>query len=239
QLISYGRMTVDKIAAIVSGTVMLSEGSEELWRCLIMTKEYDKKWITLLGQILPELGVEALIVYADTIKIDMSPEYGGLISHALGQIKPENVKKLQQAAGSVVYRRWKNYLNQVKDKKSGLHGIFISAYGELICGAVRHIYGEQEMWDQELSEEILQLERDMEGWYSDVMQMKTVFFVHMSQLCLLLCAAAELGLQPGKRCKEMIHRAKRLMEMQEYLWKDENQRVKLYGMLDKFSEMRC
>ncbi len=233
QLISYGSMTEEKRTAIVSGTVMLSEGSEELWRRMIRKKEYNKKWLEILGQLLSGLSERALVVYAETIHMDMPENYGAFISDSLQQMDPESTERLYRTAASCIYARWKEHLNYIRGKKSGLHEMFTNGYVELIYHAALYLYSEQKTWENEFAEVFLSFEKDLVGWYLDAVEMTTVFFADVSELCMLLCVAVDSGIYPTQKCREMLIRLKRLLEMYQYLWKEEDQKMVLEQTLTK------
>ena len=236
QLISFDSMTEEKRAAIVLGTVMLSEGSEELWRRMIRKREYDKKWLAILGSVLPELSERALVVYAETIRMDMSKEYGALISNSLWQMEPESMERLYRTAASCIYARWKEYLSLIRGKKSGLQEIFTNGYAGLIYGAALYLYNEQQTWEDMVTRILLSFEKDMVSWYSNVVQMEAVFFADISELCLLLHVAVDLGIRPTQECKEMLLRSKRLIDMNQYFWKKNRQKTALKQMITELLE---
>lgn len=233
QLLLYGTSN-DKIwEVLAAGIVKLSNGCGELWQRWIRTFELNRKWTTLLGKVLPELEEQALLVYVQTIRIRMPEKKAEEINWSLSQMDDEKSEKLYSSVDSIVYQRWKDYLQQLREEKYGCHGIIVSGYAELIFNSALHLFDTQDKWEQEVSEALVLFMRAQVEWYIGITQMKTVFFIHISQLYLLFSVGTTQGFVPGETVRAIFECAKRQMEMQEYLWEDERQRDVLYQRMDE------
>lgn len=233
QLLRGSRQSPEKAEALVSGARMLSEGNVTLWERLIRTGEYNRTWQSLLGLVLSGLGEQALIIFAKTIRMDLSEDQCAIISDSLGRMKMEEMERVQQVCAAVLYSRWKEYLEMLHEKKSGLHGIQTSGYQALIFQAIRYVYREQNGWEREVMDSLSLYEEDMCNWYKSVVELSTVFFIHMSKLFLLLCVGAELGFCPGNELRHMLEGAARHMEKLEYLWMDERKKTAMERCLEE------
>lgn len=233
QLLLYGTSN-DKIwEVLAAGIVKLSNGCGELWQRWIRTFELNRKWTALLGKVLPELEEQALFVYVQTIGLRMPEEKTEEISWALHQMDNEKLEMFYSSVASIVYQRWKDYLWQLREEKYGCHGIVISGYAELIFNSVLHLFDTQDKWEQEVSETLVLFMRAQVEWYTGITQMKTVFYIYMSQLYLLFAVGTTQGFVPGETVRAIFECAKRQMETQEYLWEDERQRDVLYQRMDE------
>ena len=183
--------------------------------------------------VLSGLGEQALIIFAKTIRMDLSGDQCAMISDSLGRTKPEEMERVQQVCAAVLYSRWKEYLETLRGKKSGLHGIQTSGYQALIFQAIRYVYREQTGWEREVMDSLSLYEEDMCNWYKSVVELSTVFFIHMSQLFLLLCVGLDLGFCPGNELRHMLEGAARHMEKLEYLWMDERQKTAMERCLEE------
>lgn len=223
QLLRTESHSLEKVEAVVSGISMLSEGDETLWERWIRTEEYNKNWQSLLGRILPELGSDALLLFAKTIRMDFPENQYAQISNSLSQMNAKKMERVQHACASILYSRWKEYLQALREKKSALRGVLMSGYQELIFQSLRYVCRDQAVWEREVMDCLSLFEEDMYSWYTNVVELSAVFFVHMSQLFLLLHAGADLGVYPGKKLSRMLEKAEQQMEVQEYLWKNDGQ----------------
>ena len=102
----------------------------KLWKRWIYKNEYNLKWQSMVGEVLIVLQAEALIVYAETIHLDMTSERNELriITNAFRKISADRVDYILSVISEVIYFRWKNYIQEKKERRKYQSEIIISAY---------------------------------------------------------------------------------------------------------------
>jgi hypothetical protein len=240
QILRYDKKDEKMSEIMVQGLVMLSDNDESLWKRWIRTFEYDKKWISLLGDVLPCLHEAALTVYAQTIRMDLSEDRTGVIDQELDRVPPEAMERILRSVAGPLYQRWKAYLHGMKKEKNGLHEMKFGGYIDLIFLSVMHLCQDSETWEKEISEVASDLQSAMTEWYPDVVRMETVFFAQVSQLYLLLYAGRELKKKPDAQLIKLLLATEKQLYMQEYFWKADKageyaQRESLYQLIASFT----
>lgn len=160
----------------------------ELWKRWIDKNEHNIKWQRITGEVLAGLPEESLIVYAETIHLDMTSERNqlGIITEAFRKIPVEKMNYILSVISKVVYFRWKNYLLKKKKQRENQLEIIISAYTNIILWSMGIFIEKNNIWEKEIVDGIETLEKDMYEWYEREIQMKSVFFLDVTWIFYLL-----------------------------------------------------
>ncbi len=179
--------------AFISGIVLLSEESEYLWIRWIKKEEYKKYWRKILGKVLPRLCTQAMLIFANTIRIDMDMQYHQDIFESLSVMSEEEEEYVLSVIGDTITARWKNYLEGIRQSKKYHKGLFFSAYGALIYNAMAQNVENDQMWITEVNQCIDRMYDGLEDWYTSKLQRATVYYVDMTELYTLLHIGEALG----------------------------------------------
>lgn len=160
----------------------------ELWKRWIDKNEHNIKWQRMAGEVLAGLPAESLIVYAETIHLDMTSERNqlGIITEAFRKISDDKMDYILSVISEVVYFRWKNYLHKKKEQRENQLEIIISAYTNIILWSMSIFIEKNNIWETEIVDGIETLEKDMYEWYEREIQMKSVFFLDVTWIFYLL-----------------------------------------------------
>lgn len=160
----------------------------ELWKRWIDKNEHNIKWQRMVGEVLAGLPAEPLIVYAETIHLDMTGERNqlGIVTEAFRKIPVDKMDYILSVISEVVYFRWKNYLQKKKKQRENQPEIIISAYTNIILWSMGIFIEKNNIWEKEIIDGIETLEKDMYEWYEREIQMKSVFILDVTWIFYLL-----------------------------------------------------
>lgn len=160
----------------------------ELWKRWIDKNEHNIIWQRMAGEVLAGLPAEPLIVYAETIHLDMPSERNqlGIITEALQKIPAYKMDYILSVISEVVYFRWKNNLQNMKKQRKHQEEIIISAYTNIILWSKSIFIEKNNIWEKEIVDGIETLEEDMYEWYEREVHMKSVFFLDITWIFYLL-----------------------------------------------------
>lgn len=204
--------TAKEEETFISGIVLLSTENEALWIRWIKKEEYKRYWMRILGKVLPRLCTQAMLVFANTIRIDMDVQYQQDIYESLCVMSEEEEEYVLRGIGEAATNRWEDYLEGMRQSKKYHNGLFFSAYGALIYSAMVHNMENEQMWICEVNKCIDRLYDGLEDWYTSKSQRDTVYYVDMTRLSALLqvgkalefCAGEDLEDRLSKLEKEPI-----------------------------------
>lgn len=159
-----------------------------LWKRWINNNEYNLKWQRMVGEVLVELPVEPLIVYAETIHLDMTSERNelGIITEAFQKISDDRIDYILSVISEVIYFRWRNIIQEKKKQRKYQSKIIISAYTNIILWSMNMFFEKNDIWEKEIVDGTGILEKDMYEWYENESQMKSVFFIDVTWIFYLL-----------------------------------------------------
>lgn len=197
----------------ISGIVLLSVESESLWVRWIQKEEYKGYWMRILGRVLPGLCVQAMLVFAYTIRIDMDKRYYQDIYESLCVMSEEEEEYVLGVIGHTVVNRWKNYLEGIRQSKKYHKGLLFSAYGALIYSAMVYNMENEQMWICEVNECIDRLYDGLEDWYTSKLQRDTVYYVDMTRLSTLLQVGKDLEFCADEDLEGRLSRLENYVQM--------------------------
>lgn len=160
-----------------------------LWKRWINKNEYNMEWQKIIGKVLAELTEEPLIVYANTIHLDMVNQKDELkiITEAFQKIPEDRIDYVLSVISEDICLRWKNYVKKKKEQKKFQSDIMISAYTNVILWSMDVHMKETDIWEKEFVTNAEVLEQDMYEWFENRSQMSSVFFIDVTQIFYLLC----------------------------------------------------
>ena len=207
--------TAKEEEGFISGIVLLSEESESLWVRWIQKEEYKGYWMRILGRVLPRLCVQAMLVFADTIRIDMDKRYYQDIYESLSVMSEEEEEYVLGVIGHTVVSRWKNYLEGIRQSKKYHKGLLFSAYGALIYSAMVYNMENEQMWICEVNECIDRLYDGLEDWYTSKLQRDTVYYVDMTRLSTLLQVGKDIEFSADEDLNSKLSRLENFVQMKK------------------------
>lgn len=234
QVLNGAKESTEVNSALERGSVLLSAGDRDIWKRWIRRNEYNKKWIGLLGRVLPKLSSEGMSIYAETIRLDMDIKYYRCIYSSLEVMSEAEYKEFCKIIAPIIYRRWKEMLGAKRESGNCQRGLVCTGYGDLVLGAMFILFAEQTDWENELSAEIDRLITDMTAWYSKITEMANVFFLDITQIYYLVYIVKIHAHEVGPHLSEKLGNVKKLMQNFDYLWdrRDEENKKKVYEILN-------
>lgn len=193
----------------------------ELWKRWIDKNEHNIKWQRMAGEVLAGLPAEPLIVYAETIHLDMTSERNqlGIITGAFRKIPVDKMDYILSVISEVVYFRWKNYLKKKKKQRENQMEIIISAYTNIILWSMGTFIKKNSIWEKEIVDGIETLEKDMYEWYERESQMKSAFFLDVTWIFYLLRLKKYiLSDIKTESVATSVHRVREILKRLEVFW---------------------
>ncbi len=224
---------------IVSAIRRVADTDLKLWKRWIIKTEYNVEWHRLLGDILGRLQKEALEIYADTITLDMATPRKEIeiITAAFETIPDAQRNFVIGVMANRIFARWTDDIEQKKMRKDFQSGIIISAYSNIILYCLDKYLSEDNKWEDFLVSWIVSLESDMYEWRESISQMRSIFFLNITQIYYCLCLKKdELKSISDLKTIEHMHKLKRIISIYELKgFGDENQSLimkEMKGMLN-------
>jgi len=234
QVLNEARESTEVNSALERGSVLLSAGDCDIWKRWIRRNEYNKKWIGLLGRVLPKLSSEGMSIYAKTIRLDMDMKYYRCICSSLEVMSEAEYEVFCNTIAPIIYRRWKEMLGAKRESGNYQRGLVCTGYGNLVLGAMFFLFVEQTDWEKELVDEINRLITDMMAWYPRITEMANVFCLDITQIYYLINIGITHAYEVGPYLSEKLGNAKKIMQNFDYLWdrRDEENKKKVYEILN-------
>ncbi len=202
---------------LIQGITVLSTQSDELWKYWIKKHEYNKKWQRLLNKVLLSINKDALLVYVDTIDINMDIINGQEIYRAINEIPVEKMKSIQKIISEALCKRWKCYLEQIRTAKPYHDNMKKSAYEGLLLSAIRYYECRiQTDWEKNVVANIDILLTHMNQWHKSYTEFKSIFWIDYTQIMYLMNIGVECGYSQEK-VQGKIQKLQLYIERNRYL----------------------
>lgn len=181
----------------------------------------------MIGEVLAELTEEPLVVYANSIHLDMVVRKDELriITESFHEITDDRFDYILSVISEDICQRWKNYVQTKKEQKKFQSGIMISAYTNIILWSMDVVMKKRYIWEKEFFTITKTLEHDMYEWFENESQMRNVFFVDMTQIFYLLHVKKyELSDMGTEVVLNAVSKIKILMKRLDRFWDRNNER---------------
>lgn len=168
--------------------VNFAEQDQELWRKWITKNEYNVKWEKIVGMVLSELDDDSLLTYAQTInlKIPMDNNIYVALSKSFLDVSEDIREGILKCISKVVFERWNKTLYKCKIEDKFRDRVFVSLYVDFILLSLDAMLHTDELWEDELTNQIALLKKDYEAWASSLTEFLKNFFLNLTQIYLLL-----------------------------------------------------
>lgn len=207
-----------------------------LWARWINKNEHNKEWQKIIGEVLADLTEESLVVYANTIHLDMANEENelGIITESFQNIPNRRIDYILSVIAGEICLRWKNYVQEKKEQKKFQVDIMISAYKNIIIWSMDALMNEKGNWEKEFVANAETLEKDMYEWFENESQMSSIFFFDMTQIFYLLHSKKSvLSDMNTQAVLDAVHKIKVIIKRFDAFWDRNNDRkTELEFLLD-------
>lgn len=212
---------------IVRAVKKIAMHDSELWERWLNKNEHNMTWQKMIGEVLAELTEEPLVVYANSIHLDMVVRKDELriITESFHEITDDRFDYILSVISEDICQRWKNYVQTKKEQKKFQSGIMISAYTNIILWSMDVVMKKRYIWEKEFFTITKTLEHDMYEWFENESQMRNVFFVDMTQIFYLLHVKKyELSDMGTEVVLNAVSKIKILMKRLDRFWDRNNER---------------
>lgn len=193
----------------------------ELWKRWNNKNEYNIEWQKSVGEVLAGLTEESLIIYANTIHLDIENRNDLLriITEAFQNIPDDCIEHILSVISEDICLRWKNYIQIKKEQKKFQSDITISVYINIILWSMETLMKEKDIWEKEFVANAETLEKDMYEWYENKSQMISVFFIDVTQIFyLLFLKKSELSDMKTEAILNATYKIRMLMKRFDVFW---------------------
>lgn len=208
---------------IANGAARLSDLDGELWKFWLNREEYQERWIACLDEVLGRLDKKGLEIYAESIRMNCPADRMLKITEAFRRIPDEREEFLMDNIAGILYRRWKEYLLEIKEKGTSTDSLILGGYANVILFSIYFLFGNTELWQEEFDRIVREFYEDMFRWYQSKTQLSAFYFAGLTQIYLfLLLGRKEMKIQQSEKLKAEISRIRELMIKRHELWGKED-----------------
>lgn len=210
---------------IVKAVKQIATHDFGLWKRWINKSEHNTAWQKMIGEVLAELTEESLVVYANSIQLDMANQKDELriITESFHEITDDRFDYVFSVVSEDMYLRWNNYIQKKKEQKKCQSDIMISAYTNIILWSMNAYMREIYIWEKEFVTIAEALEQDMCEWFENESQMSSIFFIDLTQIFYLLhIKKSELSDMRTEVILNAVNKIKTLIERLDGFWDRNN-----------------
>lgn len=202
----------------IQGIKVLFMKSKEPWKHWIKKHEHNRQWQRLLNRVLLSLSEDALIIYADTIDINIDIANGQEIYRTINEISAEKMQGIQNQISEPLCLRWKSYLEELRRAKTYHDSVKKMAYVGLILPAIRYYECRtQSDWERIIISNIDILLKHMTQWYKSYTQFKSIFWIDYIQIIYLMNIGDECGYTQENEVQKKVQELELFIERNKYL----------------------
>lgn len=186
QIINLSSWDEDRKNIVIQGIVELAEKDTDFWKYWIQENETNKRWIELLPCVLSGLSERALKDYAQTIQLDLPFAWKEDIDNAFETITKNDFTHIFSHITDIICERWKEYIENIIGQKKNTTEVIKTGYMFIIYYAMYFYYDTVEKWNSELELIIDTFDKDMNAWYENETQIRSMFYIRLTQVFYLL-----------------------------------------------------
>ena len=212
---------VEKYSEYISnGFICLSSLSKEIWVYSITYFENDNSFYKILGCVLGNLSEDALLSYAETIKIDHYQTKLKEVTEAFQNIPDNKDIYVLNTISSTILRRWKELVIGMRETKQFFNCFVISSYTNLILWSIDKQILDTDGFIECFNQTYQQLVEDVFCWRENSTVFHAYYFLSVTHLNLLrlICQNRKFDLRKYPDFCMILEGAKDIIEKYEYLW---------------------
>lgn len=195
------------IATMVSSIIKFANYDRMLWERWIKTQEYQEKWQTHVAKVLEQLNDEGLVIYADTISLDMACHNNLLkiITDGFRSITSEKMDHILKTISPRIIERWELLVTEYKNNKKFINSTLICPYTNVILMCMNYSYSKKQILER-IEHYIQIFVCEDEIWYTSVSDYSSNINLNFTNIFYILMCNSEIVdiLKGSKNIKEHL-----------------------------------
>lgn len=206
------RTPIENIAIenTVTSIIKFANCDNTLWEQWIKTQEYNEKWETLVANVLEHLNDEGLLIYSNTISLDMTCHNNLLkiITEGFKSISCEKTDHIFEVIAPRIIERWNLLVAQYKNDRKFTNSTLISPYTNLILMCMNYSYSQERILEK-IEHHIQTFVSEDEKWYtSDSDYISNINLNFTNVFYILICNGKIIeilrGCEKVKECLKLL-----------------------------------
>lgn len=181
------------ISNIVGSIIKFANYDRMLWKRWIKKQEYHEKWQTIVPKVLEQLNDEGLVIYADTISLDMACHNNILkiITDGFKDISSEKIEHILETISPRIIERWERLVAEYKNNKKFTNSTLICPYTNVILLCMNYSYSKEQILER-IEYYIQNFVYEDELWYTSVSDYITSINLNFTNIFYMLICNSEI-----------------------------------------------
>lgn len=206
---------------IIAAVKKLANIDLKLWKRWIQKNENNSCWQKLLFPVLSQVEKKALKIFAQTIDLDMTLQGQRIEDFWTTFESLSDISKnyILSNVSSIIIDRWNDLIEKKKKEFVIINEPLITGYINLILNSLQKSLQNKEKWKAAFLKWAEVLEEDMYLWYARQINMKSIFFYDITQLCYILIVGQEFQfIQIDEAISNCAQKVKMIIDQYDYFW---------------------
>lgn len=225
------------ITNMVSSIIKFANCDKMLWKRWIKKQEYHEKWQTIVAKVLEQLNDEGLVIYADTISLDMACRNNLLkrITDGFKNISSEKMKHILEIISPRIIERWEMLVTEYKNNKRFINSTLICPYTNVILMCMNYSYSNKQILER--IEHYIQIfvSKD-EIWYTSASDYSSNINLNFTNIFYVLMCKSEIVdiLKGSENIKEYLKLLQSLLNKYTKVLRSENEEfIKVLSLIEE------
>ena len=225
---------------IVSSIIKFANYDRTLWERWIKKQEYHEKWQTIVVKVLEQLNDEGLVIYADTISLDMACHNNlpKIITDGFRSITSEKMDHILETISPRIIERWELLVTEYKNNKNFINSTLICPYTNVILMCMNYSYSKKQILER-IEHYIQIFVCEDEIWYTSVSDYSSNINLNFTNIFYILMCNSEIVdiLKGSENIKEYLKLLQSLLNKYTKVLRSENEDfIKVLELIKKVFE---
>lgn len=214
------------ITNIVSSIIKFANCDKMLWERWIKKQEYHEKWQTIVAKVLEQLNDEGLVIYADTISLDMACHNNLLkiITDGFRSIISGKTDHILEIISPRIIERWEMLVTEYKNNNKFINSTLICPYTNVILMCMNYSYSKKQILER--TEHYIQIfVCEDEIWYTSVSDYSSNINLNFTNIFYILMCKSEIVdiLRSSENIQEYLKLLQSLLNKYTKVLRSENE----------------
>ena len=225
------------ITNIVSSIIKFANCDKMLWERWIKKQEYNEIWQAIVAKVLEQLNDEGLLIYADTISLDM-PCHNNLleiITDGFGSISSGKMEHVLKTISPRIIKRWETLVTEYKNNKKFINSTLICPYTNVILMCMNYSYSKKQILER-IEHYIQIFVCEDEIWYTSVSDYISNINLNFTSIFYMLICKSEIVdiLKGSENIKEYLELLQSLLNKYTKVLRSENEDfIKVLSLIEE------
>ncbi len=214
------------ITNMVSSIIKFANCDKMLWERWIKKQEYHEKWQTVVAKVLEQLNDEGLVIYADTISLDMACQNNLLkiITDGFRGISSGKMDHILKTISPRIIERWEMLVTEYKNNKKFINSTLICPYTNVILMCMNYSYSKKQILER-IEHYIQIFVCEDEIWYTSVSDYSSNINLNFTSIFYMLMCKSEIVdiLKGSENIKEYLKLLQSLLNKYTKVLRSENE----------------